>query len=93
MAWLDGVHEVATKKPNPWGLYDIYGNVSEQVQDMLGNYPAGMVTDPLSTKGMCPVTRGGSWTEGASRSSGRRCLASSAEGSRNDGFRLVRTQQ
>ena len=28
-----GYHEVGQKKPNPFGLYDIYGNVSEIVQD------------------------------------------------------------
>ena len=88
LAWRGGgVHKVATKKPNPWGLYDIHGNVSERVQDMLGEYPAGMVTDPLSTKGQCSVTRGGSL---GGESSQRRCLASTVEGSRNDGFRLVR---
>jgi len=26
-------HPVAQKKPNPWGLYDIYGNVCERISD------------------------------------------------------------
>lgn len=89
LAWPDGaIRQVATKKPNPWGLYDIHGNISEVVKDMLGPYPAAMVTDPLSTKGQCRVTRGGSLGEESSR---RRCLSSSPLiGSLNDGFRLVR---
>jgi len=37
-AWIKSnsktkTHEVGQKKPNPWGLYDIYGNVAERVAD------------------------------------------------------------
>ncbi len=58
-------HPVARKSPNLWGLYDMHGNVSEGVQDRLGNYPSGFVTDPTGPSSghyrAWRVFRGGSW--------------------------------
>ena len=41
-------HPVGQKKPNPWGLYDIYGNVAERVADRYHKdyYKEGDKIDP-----------------------------------------------
>jgi formylglycine-generating enzyme required for sulfatase activity len=54
---------VGKKKPNPWGLYDIYGNVKEWVADFHGDwYKDGAVTDPTGPiSGSRRVSRGGGW--------------------------------
>ena len=52
------------RAPNPWGLYDIYGNLWEWVQDWYGEnyYAASPATDPRGpSAGKTRVGRGGSW--------------------------------
>jgi len=56
---------VASKKPNPFGLYDVAGNVSEFCADRFGMdfYQNNSAKDPVNlNKGDRVVMRGGSWT-------------------------------
>jgi formylglycine-generating enzyme required for sulfatase activity/mono/diheme cytochrome c family protein len=78
--------KVATKKPNPWGLYDMLGNVMEWTLDQYEPYKAGDETNPWvpSTKPYPQSVRGGSWHDGAA---GCRCASrvpSSASWKRQD---------
>jgi formylglycine-generating enzyme required for sulfatase activity len=96
-AWYDSnsggsSHPVGLKKPNPWGLYDMHGNVHEWVHDWLGGYSGGELTDPMGpVSGSLRVVRGGSW--------GTNCIQRSADRNRHSpvprslilGFRVVRS--
>ncbi len=60
----DKTHPVGEKKPNGWGLYDMYGNVSEWCQDSYdaGYYAKSPMDDPTGpTGGSFRVFRGGCW--------------------------------
>jgi sulfatase modifying factor 1 len=81
-AWIDSngeskTHPVGTKKPNPWGLYDMHGNVGEWTLDQYSpetyaRLGTGVVDEKTAvqwpTKLFPRVVRGGSWLEPAAMS-------------------------
>ncbi len=78
-AWFfdnsDGRYQkIAQKKPNPWGLFDMHGNVCEWVLDAhdAGFYATlaeGAAADPVNwpSDAYPHVVRGGSWDDDADR--------------------------
>jgi formylglycine-generating enzyme required for sulfatase activity len=78
-AWYEGnsggaYHKIGQKKPNPWGLHDMHGNVSEWTLDQY--IPTAyklrkrtIVSNPYEkpTKTYPRVVRGGAWTDPAPR--------------------------
>ena len=68
------LHKVATRKPNPWGLYDMYGNAYELTQDYYdaNYYEESIKNDPVNRTatgddGVGRVMRGGSYETGNCR--------------------------
>ncbi len=56
------LHIVGQFPPNPWGLFDMLGNVWEWCYDWYGPYTSGMQVDPTGPKtGSERVYRGASW--------------------------------
>jgi sulfatase modifying factor 1 len=95
-------HPVGQKKPNRWGIYDLYGNVSEWCEDVYSPdyYKSSPAADPVGPpspgKDVQRVMRGGSW-----KSSADMCRASFRQGQKTGdtdacfytdycGFRCVR---
>ncbi len=95
-AWYVGnrgstTQPVGQKLPNPWGLYDMCGNVSEWCQDWFGDYPGGLLLDPQGPgTGSGRVYRGGVWFADASYCRSASRFRTTPEGSFSDlGFRVV----
>ncbi|MCX6904899.1 MAG: formylglycine-generating enzyme family protein [Verrucomicrobia bacterium] len=106
-AWFAGnsdqkTHPAGQKKPNRWGLYDLYGNVSEWCEDVYSPayYKESLAADPHGPpnpgKDVKRVIRGGNW-----KSSADQCRATARQGERTGdtdacfstdycGFRCVR---
>lgn len=63
VAWChsDQTHPVGQKQPNPWGLYDMLGNVYEWSSDAFQQYQESPTTDPSNRVGDSHAYRGGGW--------------------------------
>ncbi|MBP7865100.1 MAG: formylglycine-generating enzyme family protein [Acidobacteria bacterium] len=89
----DRTHLCGYKAANPWGLFDVHGNVQEFCWDAHGAYPSGSQVDYRGPAfNTFHITRGGNWDQSARamRSAQRSSLADYGSSNRI-GFRLVRT--
>lgn len=88
---LDGsTHPVGQKPSNPWGLYDMCGNVVELCQDRYAPFTPGHQVDPLIQEGKQVVGRGGDWFHASGVDSETRRTYNPDGGLSFLGFRVVR---
>ena len=101
-AWFDKnsngkTHPVGTRKPNGWGLYDMYGNVWELVEDDWHDNYEGAPNDGTSwidnPRGTYRMLRGGGWSSSywAADSDSRSISILPEERDHFQGFRLARS--
>jgi formylglycine-generating enzyme required for sulfatase activity len=84
---------VGSFAPNPWGLYDMHGNVHEWCWDWVGTYTTANQLDPAgASMGTGRIYRGGGWNSHAQdlRSASQDHLAPSRRAT-HIGFRVVRS--
>ncbi len=89
----DSSHPVGEKKPNPWGLYDLHGNMCAWCQDWYeyNYYQISPMDDPTGAfGGATRVCRGGSWSYAGSdcRSATRETVEPALEYT-NQGLRVA----
>ena len=102
-AWFSGnaylagekyAHKVGLKKPNPWGLHDMHGNVGEWCSDWWGSEPSGGRNPVGPSAGSTRVIRGGFYSRepGVCRSAGDRESAEPLTWKPVFGVRVARSQ-
>jgi formylglycine-generating enzyme required for sulfatase activity len=85
-------HPVGSKRPNTYGLFDVYGNVAEWCWDWMGEYSKEPIVDPVGpAEGRYRILRGGAWdTYESDISSANRSSMLPEKPNRSNGFRVVR---
>jgi formylglycine-generating enzyme required for sulfatase activity len=87
----ESTHKVGEKKPNPWGLFDMHGNVAEWVLDeytengyqkLAGKSHKALDAVQWPTKLFPRVIRGGSWDDDAAG-----CRSAARRGTDDDAYR------
>lgn len=84
-------HQVATKKPNPWGLFDMHGNVAEWCLDEYDPAAYAKLKDTRVEPVLVPgsarfprVARGGSWDDDVVKARSGARTGSAPDWSRRD---------
>jgi formylglycine-generating enzyme required for sulfatase activity len=80
-------------RSNPWGLYQVYGNVAEWVEDCWHENYSGAPSDGTAWSGTCSdrVIRGASWWSHSGLGSANRNKAGAGDRTNYIGFRVARS--